>query len=101
MVCRAKENIRKWWEKMKAIIIIATSIALVGCAAASKEQLYYDTAKSLSKDSTMAQTACWAAVTEIAKSGDTGAKVGAIALADKCKNEVMKIEPPKRNWIGL
>jgi uncharacterized lipoprotein YajG len=86
---------------MKAIIIIATAIALAGCAAASKEQLYYDTAKSLSKDSTMAQTACWAAVTEIAKSGDTGAKVGAIALADKCKNEVMKIEPPKRNWIGL
>lgn len=82
-------------------IIIATALALGGCATASKEQLYYDTAKSLSKDSTMAQAACWAAVTEIAKSGDTGAKVGAIALADKCKNEVMKIEPPKRNWIGL
>jgi uncharacterized lipoprotein YmbA len=85
---------------MKAIVIIA-ALTLAGCATASKEQLYYDTAKSLSKDSTMAQTACWAAVTEIAKSGDTGAKVGAIALADKCKNEVMKIEPPKRNWIGL
>jgi hypothetical protein len=85
---------------MRAIVIIA-AITLGGCATASKEQLYYDTAKSLSKDSTMAQTACWAAVTEIAKSGDTGAKVGAIALADKCKNEVMKIEPPKRNWIGL
>ena len=85
---------------MKAIVIRA-ALTLAGCATASKEQLYYDTAKSLSKDSTMAQTACWAAVTEIAKSGDTGAKVGAIALADKCKNEVMKIEPPKRNWIGL
>lgn len=86
---------------MKAITILALALVLAGCASATKDQLYYDTAKSLSKDSTMAQTACWAAVTEIAKSGDTGAKVGAIALADKCKNEVMKIEPPKKSWLGL
>lgn len=86
---------------MKAIIIIAAALALTGCASATKEQLYYDTAKSISKDSTMAQTACWAAVTEIAKSGDTGAKVGAIALADKCKNDTIKVEPPKKSWLGL
>lgn len=86
---------------MRSLIILAAALSVVGCASASKEQLYYDTAKSISKDSTMAQTACWAAVTEIAKSGDTGAKVGAIALADKCKNETMKIESPKRNWMGL
>ena len=86
---------------MKAIIIIAAALALTGCASSTKEQLYYDTAKSISKDSTMAQTACWAAVTEIAKSGDTGAKVGAIALADKCKNDTIKVEPPKKSWLGL
>lgn len=86
---------------MKLIFVFLSAVVLFGCASTTKEQLYYDTAKSLSKDSTMAQTACWAAVTEIAKSGDTGAKVGAIALADKCKNEVMKVEPPKRNWIGM
>jgi hypothetical protein len=49
----------------------------------------------------MAQTACWSAISEIAKSGDSGAKVGAVALADKCKNEPIKIEAPKRNWLGL
>ena len=86
---------------MKAIIILAAALALVGCASTTKEQLYYDTAKSISKDSTMAQTACFAAVTEIAKGGDQGAKVGAISLAEKCKNETMKIEPPKKNWLGL
>lgn len=85
---------------MKTIIIIVATILLTSCAT-PKEQLYYEAAKSLSKDSTIAQTACWAAVTEIAKSGDVGAKVGAIALADRCKNEVMKIEPPGRNWFGL
>jgi len=86
---------------MKAIIILATTLALAGCASTTKEQLYYDTAKSISKDSTMAQAACFAAVTEIAKGGDQGAKVGAITLADKCKNEMMKIEPPRKNWLGL
>ena len=86
---------------MKSIIIVAAALTLVGCASTTKEQLYYDTAKSISKDSTMAQTACFAAVTEIAKGGDQGAKVGAITLADKCKNEMMKIEPPKKNWLGL
>ncbi len=86
---------------MKAIIIVAAALVLTGCASTSKEQLYYETAKSISKDSTMAQTACFAAVTEIAKGGDNGAKVGAITLADKCKNETLKLEPPKRNWIGL
>lgn len=80
--------------------MIVSAIVLSSCAM-PKEQLYYDTAKSISKDSTMAQTACWAAVTEIAKSGDTGAKVSAIALADKCKNEVVKIQPPKNNWFGF
>ncbi len=75
-------------------------LLLTGCAT-PKEQMYYDAAKAISKDNTVAQTACWAAITEIAKGGDSGAKVGAVALADKCKNETMKIEPPKRNWIGL
>lgn len=86
---------------MKVIFLITFSFALAGCASTSKEQLYYETAKSISKDSTMAQTACFAAVTEIAKGGDQGAKVGAITLADKCKNEVIKIDPPKRNWLGI
>ena len=49
----------------------------------------------------MSQTACWSAVTEIAKSGDNAAKVGALALAEKCKNETVKIESPKKGWLGL
>lgn len=85
---------------MKILAIPLLTLFLAGCVT-TKEQMYYDTAKSISKDNTITQTACWSAITEIAKGGDSGAKVGAIALAEKCKNETMKIEPPKRNWIGL
>jgi hypothetical protein len=86
---------------MRLILITSlTAIALTGCVT-TKEQLYYETAKSISKDNTMSQTACWAAISDIAKGGSEGAKVGAISLAEKCKNETVRIEPPKRNWIGL
>lgn len=85
---------------MRYAALVLISLSLISCAG-PKEQLYYDAAKAISKDNTVSQTACWAAITEIAKGGDSGAKVGAVALADKCKNETVKIEPPKRNWLGM
>lgn len=85
---------------MKTIALLCGVVLLTGCAGTSN-QLYYDAAKSISKDSTMAQTACWAAIGEIAKGGDAGARVGAIALAEKCKNETVRVTPPQRNWFGF
>lgn len=84
---------------MKLLSIMALGLLLTSCAT-SKDQLYYDAAKAISKDNTMAQTACWAAISDIAKNADSGAKVGAVALAEKCKNETVKIDRP-RNWLGL
>jgi outer membrane lipoprotein SlyB len=84
---------------MKSILVVSIlSLTIAGCA--SKDQLYYDAAKAISKDNTVSQTACWVAISDIAKGGNEGAKVGAIALAEKCKNETMKIERP-RNWMGF
>lgn len=85
---------------MKKAILITGVLLLSGCASSSN-QLYYDAAKSISKDNTVAQTACFAAVSEIAKGGDAGARVGAIALAERCKNETMRVSPPQRNWLGF
>ena len=84
----------------KIFLLAIIPVLLTGCLT-TKEQLYYETAKSISRDNTMSQTACWSAISDIAKGGTEGAKVGAIALADRCKNETVKIEPPKRNWMGL
>ena len=83
--------------------IITITFLLSGCAYLGPKDYsqYVETAKSISKDSTVAQTACFAAVTEIAKGGDQGAKVGAIALAEKCKNDTLKVQAPKRNWLGF
>lgn len=90
---------------MKSMIIAGCALVLLaGCAASNKDQMYYDAAKSISKDNTMTQTACWAAIAEIAKGGDNGAKIGAIALAERCKNEPVNIQAPKRsvwNILGL
>lgn len=85
---------------MKKLILFASIAVLTGCASTSN-QMYYDAAKSISKDNTMAQTACWVAIGEIAKGGDAGARVGAIALAEKCKNETIRVTPPQRNWFGF
>jgi hypothetical protein len=86
---------------MRSIIVVSVlSLVLTGCLT-TKEQLYYETAKSISRDNTVSQTACWSAISDIAKGGSEGAKVGAIALAEKCKNETLKIEAPRRNWMGL
>lgn len=85
---------------MKKIAVTAMVLFLTGCAG-TQNQLYYDAVKSVSKDNTVAQSACWAAIGEIAKGGDNTARVGAIALAEKCKSNSVQIEAPKRNWLGF
>lgn len=72
---------------------------LTGCATIDSQ--YYDAARAVSKDLTMIQTACFATITEIAKSGDNNTKITAINLLEKCKVETIKIEVPKRNILGL
>ena len=84
---------------MKKVLLISSVLLIAGCA--TKDQLYYNAAKAVSKDNTMAQTACFSAVTEIAKNADNSAKVGAIALAEKCKSQTMNVAPPPRNILGF
>lgn len=86
---------------MKSILVCGFLVVLSGCATVNKDQLYYEAAKSISRDNAMTQTACWSAITEIAKSGDNSAKVGALALADRCKHDSVQLEAPKRNILNL
>lgn len=88
---------------MKYLIVGISVLLLSGCSALSTRdyQHYVDSSKSISKDNTVAQTACWNAVTEIAKGGDNSAKVGAIALAEKCKNETVRLEAPRKSLFSF
>ena len=74
-------------------------LLLSGCANLDNERLYYQTSMSISKDQTMSQIACWAAISEIARDSDNSVKVNAIALAEKCKSETIKLETPKKSWF--
>jgi uncharacterized lipoprotein YmbA len=80
-------------------LVIGLAFILSGCASISNEQLYYEASKSISKDQTMSQTACWSAISEIAKSNDTTVRISAIALAEKCKVEPVKLQAPKKSWL--
>jgi hypothetical protein len=84
---------------MIKIIILSLLIFTTGCA--TRDQMYYDAAKSISKDNTMTQTACWASVTEMAKSEESSVRIAALALARECKSDAPKIEPPKKNILGF
>lgn len=84
---------------MRTLIMAGIALTLVGCA--TKDQLYYDATKSISKDNTMSQTACWASVTEMAKSNESSVRIAALALAKECKSDAPKIDPPKRNMLGF
>lgn len=88
---------------MKILTITMCALFLSGCAYIGPKDYanYVESSKAISKDNTVAQTACWSAIAEIAKGGDAGTKVGAIALAEKCKNSPTKIEAPKKNWLGF
>lgn len=86
---------------MKLWALTISVLLLTGCATGTDYSMYIDAQKSISKDNTMSQTACWAAVNEIAKNGTDGVKINAISLAEKCKNDTMKIEPPKKGLFGF
>lgn len=81
------------------LFIICVAAMLAGCSTVGKEQLYYEASKSISKDQTMAQAACWSAISEIAKNADSSVRINAIALAEKCKSETVKIEAPRKSWF--
>lgn len=88
---------------MKYSILLLSTTLLSGCGALSTRdyQHYVESTKAISKDNTVAQTACWNAVTEIAKGGDNAARVGAIALADRCKNETVRVDAPRKSFLNF
>jgi uncharacterized lipoprotein YajG len=64
--------------KIKLLAILAASVALAGCGTTEQYKMYADTQKSIAQANAMAETARYAALAEIAKTGDSGARVAAV-----------------------
>lgn len=63
---------------VKLLSTVAAAVALVGCGTTEQYKMYADTQKSIAQANAMAETARYAALAEIAKTGDSGARVAAV-----------------------
>ncbi len=64
--------------KLRITMIAATVMLLAGCATNKDYQLYAETQQKIAHANAMAETARYAALAEIAKSADPGARVAAV-----------------------
>ena len=86
--------------KIKLLAILAASVALVGCGTTEQYKMYADTQKSIAQANAMAETARYAALAEIAKTGDSGARVAAVMSINFGAQggngpRVQQVAPPK------
>ena len=97
----SKERILIVSNNMK-LILAACVLSLAGCAT-NDYAIYVDAQKSLSKDSTISETARLAALTEMSKSSDSSVRTTGIMLLQQLhqNNKPVTIEPPKKNWFGF
>lgn len=82
------------------IIAIASLLALAGCGTTEQYKMYADTQKSIAQANAMSETARYAALAEIAKTGDSGARVAAVMSINfgaqgGAGPRVQQVAPPK------
>lgn len=87
---------------MKNILLLSISVLLSGCAT-NNYQVYVEAQKSLSRDSTMSETARLAALTEMTKNADPAVRATGIMLLQQLQSgsKNIVIEPPKKNILGF
>jgi hypothetical protein len=82
------------------IITITSLLALAGCGTTEQYKMYADTQKSIAQANAMSETARYAALAEIAKTGDPGARVAAVMSINFGAQggngpRVQQVAPPK------
>lgn len=85
---------------VKLLSTVAATVALVGCGTTEQYKMYADTQKSIAQANAMAETARYAALAEIAKTGDSGARVAAVMSINFGAQggnspRVQQVAPPK------
>jgi hypothetical protein len=86
--------------KIKLLAILTATVALVGCGTTEQYKMYAETQKSIAQANAMAETARYAALAEIAKTADPGARVAAVMSINfgaqgGAGPRVQQIAPPK------
>jgi hypothetical protein len=86
--------------KIKLLAILTATLALVGCGTTEQYKMYAETQKSIAQANAMAETARYAALAEIAKTGDSGARVAAVMSINFGSQggngpRVQQVAPPK------
>jgi hypothetical protein len=85
---------------IKIIAIASAAVVLAGCGTTEQYKMYADTQKSIAQANAMAETARYAALAEIAKTGDPGARVAAVMSINFGAQggngpRVQQVAPPK------
>jgi hypothetical protein len=82
-------------------LILACTLLVTGCAIGNYE-IYLDAQKSISRDSTVAETARIAALLELANSPEREVKIKAIEVIQDIQRNKKPIEVQQpRNWLGF
>lgn len=86
--------------KIKLLAILTATVATVGCGTTEQYKMYADTQKSIAQANAMTETARYAALAEIAKTGDSGARVAAVMSINFGAQggngpRVQQVAPPK------
>jgi hypothetical protein len=86
--------------KIKLLAILTATVALVGCGTTEQYKMYAETQKSIAQANAMSETARYAALAEIAKTGDPGARVAAVMSINfgaqgGAGPRVQQVAPPK------
>lgn len=86
---------------MKILIISTLALALTGCGVLNKDyQHYVEQSSKIVQATNASEAACLLVLAEGVKSGDNSTKTAITTQVEKCKKEMPKIEPPKKNWLG-
>jgi PBP1b-binding outer membrane lipoprotein LpoB len=86
---------------MKSSIVLLVLI-LSGCSTVPQGySQYLEQTSKLSASQNAAEAACLLVIAEGMKSGDPSFKAVLASQIDKCRKDPIKIEPPKRNWLGF
>lgn len=86
---------------MKVLSLVSVALLTAGCAANKDYQVYAENTGKIVAAVNASEAACYLVVAEGVKTGDNSTKTAITSQLEKCKKQMPKIEPPKKNWLGF